>query len=236
MVNLNLQDRQDGSRDGLFLLLTFLERSGTERSTMTGSSYEQVLKTLEKTFKNRIRRPSGETEARSGALASVLPLHAQEVELLAREVARYSMPLAAVGGTSPEPVGEEGKLLVRFDLMRGVRLPYRGGGWAEAEPGTPWLKLEEELRLRDMGLAVYPTSAPRATVGAWLATDGLGVGFFEFGWLRENVLSASVVLPVADRSFHDCVIRSNDVSGFEEEGISLDPNGGERGNDAASTV
>jgi hypothetical protein len=34
------------------------------------------------------------------------------------------------------------------------------------------------------------------------------------------------LLPVADRSFHDCVIRSNDVAGFEEEGISLDANGG----------
>jgi hypothetical protein len=45
-------------------------------------------------------------------------------------------------------------------------------------------------------------------------------------------------LPVDDRSFHDCVIRSNDVAGFEEEGISLDPNGGgpQGGNDAASTV
>jgi hypothetical protein len=37
-----------------------------------------------------------------------------------------------------------------------------------------------------------------------------------------------ILLPVADRSFHDCVIRSNDVSGFEEEGISLDANGGGR--------
>ncbi|HEX5916041.1 MAG TPA: FAD-binding protein, partial [Rubrobacter sp.] len=36
---------------------------------------------------------------------------------------------------------------------------------------------------------------PRATVGGWLATDGLGVGSFEYGRLRENVLSASVVLP-----------------------------------------
>ena len=35
-------------------------------------------------------------------------------------------------------------------------------------------------------------------------------------------------LPVADRSFHDCVIRSNDVAGFEEEGISMDANGGGR--------
>ena len=165
-----------------------------------GSSYEQALKTLEKTFKDRIRRPSRESDTKSGALASVLPLHAEEVELLAREAARYSMPLAAVGGgTSPEPVAEEGKLLVRFDLMRGVRLPDRDGGWAEAEPGTPWLKLDEELRLRDMGLALYPTSAPRATVGGWLATDGLGVGSFEFGRLRENVLSASVVLPGGER-------------------------------------
>ena len=139
---------------------------------MMEPSYEQALKTLEKTFKGRIRRLSGETEENSGALASVLPLHAQEVELLAKEAARYSIPLAAVGGgTSPEPVAEEGKLLVRFDLMRGVRLPNRDGGWAEAEPGTPWLKLDEELRLRDMGLAVYPTSAPRATVGVgWLLT------------------------------------------------------------------
>jgi hypothetical protein len=45
-------------------------------------------------------------------------------------------------------------------------------------------------------------------------------------------------LPVEDHSFYDCVIRSNDVAGFEEEGISLDPNGGgpQGGNDAASTV
>jgi hypothetical protein len=62
---------------------------------MTKSSYEQALKTLEKTFEDRFRRPSGDNETKSGALASVLPLHAQEVELLAREAARYSMPLAA---------------------------------------------------------------------------------------------------------------------------------------------
>ena len=142
---------------------------------MAQSSYEQALKTLEKTFKDRIRRPSGDNETKSGALASVLPLHAQEVELLAREAARYSMPLAAVGGgTSPEPVAEEGKLLIRFDLMCGVRLPPRDAGWAEAEPGTPWLKLDEELRLRDMGLAVYPTSAPALPSGVGWPLTGWG--------------------------------------------------------------
>jgi FAD/FMN-containing dehydrogenase len=139
------------------------------------------------------------------------------VELLAREAARYSIPLAAMGGgTSPEPVAEEGKLLVRFDLMRAVRLPDRDEGWVEAEPGTPWLKLDEELRLRSMGLAVYPTSAPRATVGGWLATDGLGVGSFEYGRLRENVLSASVVLSGGERR----EVPGEEVGSFLSSGTS----------------
>jgi len=65
----------------------------------------------------------------------------------------------------------------------------------EAEPGASWLQLDDLLRARGWGLAVYPTSAPRATVGGWLAMDGLGVGSFEYGWLSGNVFSASVVLP-----------------------------------------
>jgi hypothetical protein len=53
-----------------------------------------------------------------------------------------------------------------------------------------------------------------------------------------KVLPDYANLPVADRSFHDCVIRSNDVAGFEEEGISLDANAGgpSGGIDAASTI
>src|SRR5918993_4630399 len=98
--------------------------------------------------------------------------------------------------------------------MRGVRLPHGDMGWAEAEPGTPWLKLDEELHLRDMGLAVYPTSAPRATVGGWLATDGLGVGSFEYGRLSENVLSADVVLVGGEQ----WTLRGEDLHSFVRPG------------------
>jgi FAD/FMN-containing dehydrogenase len=56
------------------------------------------------------------------------------------------------------------------------------------------LELENNLSTHRWGLAVYPTSAPRATVGGWLATDGLSVGSFEYGRLSENILSADVVL------------------------------------------
>jgi thrombospondin type 3 repeat protein len=41
-----------------------------------------------------------------------------------------------------------------------------------------------------------------------------------------KVLPDYGLLDPADRSFHHCVVRSNDVAGFEEEGISLDPHTG----------
>ena len=159
------------------------------------ATYQQALKVLETMFKDRLRRPGTTNgEAEGGALASVLPLHAEEVILLSQVAARYSLRLVPVGAgtSSEEPHGEDG-VLIRFDLMSGMRLPDNDEEWVEAQPGTPWLKLDNELRQLGRGLTVYPTSAPRATVGGWLATDGLGVGSFEYGRLWENVISASVV-------------------------------------------
>ncbi|MDH4222759.1 MAG: FAD-binding oxidoreductase, partial [candidate division Zixibacteria bacterium] len=39
------------------------------------------------------------------------------------------------------------------------------------------------------------TSNPGSTVGGWLAQGGAGIGSFEAGWFKDNVLSAKVVLP-----------------------------------------
>jgi len=132
-----------------------------------------------------------------GPLGEFAPLHAEEVSRLAEAAARYGVPVvAAGGGTHPDVSGPPGdSIVVGFGFMRGLELRHNGGGWIKAEPGALWLALDNELRQRGKGLAVYPTSAPRATVGGWLATDGLGVGSFGYGWLRENVLAAEVVLP-----------------------------------------
>lgn len=184
------------------------------------SVYEEALRTLRETFGDRIEAHLVRKEERDagGALASVLPVSADEVELLAEVAERYSIPLVALGaGTVSEPAAEEGAIVVRFNLMRALRLPEHEEPWVEAEPGASWLQLDDNLRARGWGLAVYPTSAPRATVGGWLATDGLGVGSFEYGWLRENVLSASVVLPGGERR----KIRGEELGSlFEIGGIS----------------
>src|SRR5215217_9575422 len=174
---------------------------------------EGALRSIEEVFGDRLKRrpPEGAGSASDGALASVFPTSAEEVVVLAQIARRYSVPLTALGAeTHPEQPPKQGKILVSFDLMRGHRLPDSDEPWAEAEPGARWLELDNDLRIRGRGLTVYPTSAPRSTIGGWLAMDGIGVGSFEYGWLRENVLSADVVLPGGERR----TVRGDEVRSF----------------------
>ena len=148
------------------------------------------LEALEGMFGDRVRRAPETTRA----LAEVSPRDAGEVEGLAALAGRFSVPLVPLGaGTLTRPDGPGDGILVRFDLMGAIGMPEGDEPWVEAEPGSTLLSLENNLESRGLGLAVYPTSAPRATVGGWLSGEGIGVGSFEYGPLPDNVLSADVV-------------------------------------------
>jgi FAD/FMN-containing dehydrogenase len=157
---------------------------------------EEALGAIEGIFGDRLKRGQPGRPAPEGALASVFPASAEEVALLARITDRYSLPLAALGAqTTPEKWAKEGRVLIRFDLMRSLWLSDADEPLVEAEPGALLLELNNALRVRGRGLTVYPTSAPRATIGGWLALDGVGVGSLEYGRVSENVVSAEVVIP-----------------------------------------
>ncbi|UCD20056.1 MAG: FAD-binding oxidoreductase, partial [candidate division WOR-3 bacterium] len=66
------------------------------------------------------------------------------------------------------------------------------------EPGITWEKLDKELMRAGLTLRLYPTSYPSSSVGGWLAQGGAGIGSYEYGYFRDNVLSARVVLPTGD--------------------------------------
>lgn len=165
------------------------------------ANLKNALETIEETFGDRLKQETPPAQPHNEALVSVLPRNAEEVQLLAEVAESYSVPLVALGaGTTGGDRAKPGSILVRFDLMRGLKIRGDGEMWVRAEPGASWLELDDNLGTRGWGLAVYPTSAPRATVGGWLAEDGIGVGSYRYGRTRENVLSADVVLPQGRRT------------------------------------
>ena len=196
---------------------------------MAGGNYSGLLEAMEESFAGRMESVVEERGERRGdpgcagsqsPLAVVSPAQAWEVELLAQMCARRSIPVIPEGaGTAGVVTPSERHVVVRFDAMRRFWPPQRPGHSVTVEPGVSWFELEEHLRGYGRAAPVYPTSALRATVGGWLASDGIGVGSYEFGWLSENVLAASVV--TSDGGRHEIdgaylghVLRSGGRSGL----------------------
>jgi glycolate oxidase len=164
---------------------------------------EEALKSIKEGFGSRFV-PHAVDEAEPHAeqpFASVFPESAEEVQSLMKLAARHSIPLVARGAGTALYLGKVPRaLVVRFDAMRRIQLPEEPEeGWVEVEPGVTWMVLGDRLRGKGMGPRVYPTSAPKSTVGGWLAENGVGVGSYEYGWLLQNVLTVEVVRAGGER-------------------------------------
>jgi FAD/FMN-containing dehydrogenase len=154
----------------------------------------EFMEALEERFGERYRASSDHAREAHGPTTVVSPKDTEEVQVLAELAGRFSVPLWPEGaGTAPKLRRQPGAVSVRFDLMREVSVPHPPDYLVEVQPGLPWLHLEDHLRNHGRALPVYPTSAPRATVGGWLALNGLGVGSFENGRLWENAVSVDIV-------------------------------------------
>ena len=158
---------------------------------MSAGDHVQAYRELAEAFGERFRR-----EDPAGTGASISPASAEEVALVAEVAQRHGLPLSLRGaGTVFGPSEPGAGVSLRFEQMKHLAVRRGGEHLVELEPGIPWVELEDHLRTEGESLRVYPTSAPRSTVGGWLARDGLGVGSYEYGWLSENVDSVEVVLP-----------------------------------------
>ena len=63
------------------------------------------------------------------------------------------------------------------------------------QAGIVWEKIDRALAKEGLMVNLYPSSYPGSTVGGWLAQGGAGFGSYQYGWFRDNVISARVVLP-----------------------------------------
>ena len=130
--------------------------------------------------------------------AVVQPETEEELVELVRWAARNNIPLtprgkasSGYGGVLPLKNG----IVVDFYRLKKVKNIDAASLTATVEAGIVWERLDKELMKQGLTLRLYPSSYPSATVGGWLAQGGAGIGSYESGWFRDNVVSARAVLP-----------------------------------------
>jgi Fe-S oxidoreductase/FAD/FMN-containing dehydrogenase len=98
------------------------------------------------------------------------------------------------GGLFPIKQG----LIVDFYRLNNVLGIDKENETVTVQAGIVWEALDTKLKKEGLTLRLYPSSYPSSTVGGWLAQGGAGIGSYESGWFRENVISAKVVLPTGE--------------------------------------
>ncbi len=100
------------------------------------------------------------------------------------------MSTSGYGGVLPE----KDAIIVDLTAMNRMLAIDAEHGTVTVQAGIVWESLQHQLHLQQWDLRLYPSSSPASTVGGWLAQGGSGFGSYEYGFFKENVLSASVIM------------------------------------------
>jgi FAD/FMN-containing dehydrogenase len=129
--------------------------------------------------------------------AVVQPQTEDELVEFIRWAAQHGIPITPRGKASSGYGGVipvRGGIVVDFYRMKAIKHIDSDKKTATVEAGVVWEMLDRELIKQGLTLRLYPSSYPAATVGGWLAQGGAGIGSFEAGWFRDNVINAHVVM------------------------------------------
>ena len=131
----------------------------------------------------------------------VQPSSEQEVVELTDWARREGVPLVPRGKASSGYGGVipvRGGMVVDFFRMKDIVSVDDEEQTATVQPGITWEQLDAGLEPHGLTLRLYPSSYPSSTVGGWLAQGGAGFGSYQYGYFRDNVVSARVVLPTGE--------------------------------------
>lgn len=128
----------------------------------------------------------------------VRPKTAQEMADVVKAAASECIPVTARAGGSTvyfnSVCTNQGVLsdLNAFDDVRDIDPSTKT---VRVGAGMTWTALERALNREGLAVMAYPSSAPAASVGGWLAMKGYGLGSLKYGHLSTQVRAAQTIMP-----------------------------------------
>ena len=122
----------------------------------------------------------------------------EDLEFLISLSSKFHIPLTPRGNATSGygdsmPLGNG--ISVDFMAMRNILHIDKEKMIVDVEPGIVFLQLIQELEKQGLTLKAYPSSAPGATVGGWIAEGGSGIGSYKYGSAREQLEEIELLLP-----------------------------------------
>ncbi|MDZ7295614.1 MAG: FAD-binding oxidoreductase [candidate division KSB1 bacterium] len=131
----------------------------------------------------------------------VQPANEEELKQVVTWAYRRGIPItprgkasSGYGGVIPAKKG----MVIDFYHMKEVLTIDPEAQTVTVQPGITWEALDRVLKKQGLTLRLYPTSYPSSSVGGWLAQGGAGIGSYQYGYFRDNVVAARVVLPTGE--------------------------------------
>lgn len=141
----------------------------------------------------------------------VRPNTVEETAEIVKAAAAEHVPITARAGGSTvyfNSVCANQGVLADLNAFDGVRAINQDAGTVRVGAGTTWSSLERTLNREGLAVLAYPSSAPAASVGGWLAMKGYGIGSLRYGQMAYHVDAAQTVL--ADGSIQE-LTKTTDV-------------------------
>lgn len=134
----------------------------------------------------------------------VRPNTSEELAKVVKEAAGEHAPVTARAGGSTvyfNSVCTKQGVLADLNAFDGIKAVDYERKTVRVGAGMTWAGLERSLNREGLAILAYPSSAPAASIGGWLAMKGYGLGSLKYGHLSNQVQAAQTVM--ADGSIQE---------------------------------
>ncbi|MEM0304541.1 MAG: FAD-binding and (Fe-S)-binding domain-containing protein [Saccharolobus sp.] len=126
----------------------------------------------------------------------VYPRSVEDVVNVVKVALKYKVPIVPYGrGTNRygNAIPADGGILLDFSKMTNVSIDETNK-IAISEPGATWKLVDIYAQQKGLQLRTFPSSYD-STVGGGIASDALGIGSYEYGFISDNTSFVEIVNP-----------------------------------------